>query len=149
MDAVQEVLVNWWPVVLAVLAAFLKPGDKPIWKIVMDAVVKPKTPSDQPKPDVLSLVPMLLERLANKPPAVTDKPKTPAIPSTPQDVVSLIMDLLSGPAEPEKHDHDNDDVAQLLRCANIVAAKHPDSDVKIVIDASGATATVVKRVQQK
>ena len=146
----QEILQTWWPAIGGVLALFLKPGEKPIWKILLDSVVKPKPSTPQVPSDILTLLPALLEKLAKKPPTNTPVPETPKNPETLQDIVALIFDQLVTTDTPDEHsDPTKGDIAHLLGCANEVAAKHPDSDVTITINASGVNAVVVKRAEQK
>ena len=143
------VLTTYWPVIAGALALFLKPGEKPIWKVLVDTVV-PSKPTPGTPNDILTMLPVLLDKLAKKPPTMTPAPNEPKVPSNLQDIVALILDQLATPETPIDHkDPTNGDIAHLLGCANEVAAKHPDSDVTITINASGVNAIVVKRAESK
>jgi hypothetical protein len=142
----KELLVDYWPYLTGVLALFLKPGPKPVWKMLLDSVVKPK-PNTTTKPDVLSLLPMLIERLAKKPPVDVTPVTDP--PSTPHDIIAMITDLLSKPDGPPavNEDHATHDMQHLVSCAESVAKKHPDYDITVVVNDTGVKVDKTKRVK--
>lgn len=122
-------------------------------------IVKPTTPvvPGTPSSPLLSLIPLLgpvLAQLAEKKPVATPiVPIDPAvIAKDPNQLMTWLLSLLNAPEkidtpiEPQTKDGD---IAHLLGCANAVAAKNPDSDVTITIDANGVNAKVAKRVVTK
>jgi len=124
-------------------------------------IVKPSTPAVPGNPTttspLLSLIPLLgpiLAQLADKKPVATPvAPIDPAvIEKDPTQLMTWLLSLLNAPEkidtiiEPQTKDGD---VATLLGYATAVAAKNPDSDVTITIDANGVNAKVVKRVVAK
>ena len=151
----------------AILAAFAKPDkDKPpIWKRLVDSVVKPSTPTTtntSPLPaDLTNILPSLLDQLLRKPPPVTpsEPVPTPADPKSPNDLIAYILSLLSLPSSPttttptitdvdliSPAEH-HSDIASLVACANAVAVANPDCDITVTIDEDGVKVEKVKRVK--
>lgn len=127
----------------AILAAFAKPNkDKPpIWKRIVESVVKPS------KPEELKLMPSLLRQLLNKKPPA-DGTLIPADDS--QDLLTHILSLLSLPddekvVKPAVVEHG--EIADLVACANAVSANNPDCDIQVVINETGVQVTKVKRAK--
>lgn len=143
----------------AILAAFAKPNkDKPaIWKLIVDKITTPSTPTTTQLPsDLLSVLPSLLDQLLRKPPPANPEQPTPTIdPNSPQDLVSYILSLLSLPDSPNAPVDDvttptiehHDTFASLVACADAVAKANPDCDIVVTIDKNGAKASKVKRAE--
>lgn len=121
-------------------------------------LIKPTTPSvPTTTSPLLSLIPLLgpiLAQLADKKPIAT--PVAPPDPTRviedPNQLMTWLLSLLNAPEKidvPIESQTKDGDIAHLLGCANAVAAKNPDSDVTITIDANGVNAKVVKRVVTK
>ena len=147
-------LTTYWPAIAGALALFLKPGEKPIWKMLVDVVARPKPNAPGTPNDILSLLPVLLDKLAKKPPVpTTPEPKPqPKVPSNLQDIVALILDQLSQPETKPIDEHEapiDQDMAHLVACSQSVAAKYPEYDIAVTVNASGVNVQKVKRAESK
>lgn len=144
----------------AFLSVFLRPDKNkpPIWKRLVDSVVKPSSPNMPMPTDVVKLLPSLLTQLLRKPPPVSpDEPLPSPVsePKSPQDLFAYILSLLALPNStttdveliaPIEH---HNDIASLVACANAVAVANPDFDITVTVNEAGVQVGKVKRVQPK
>jgi hypothetical protein len=134
-----------------------KPGTpyKPLLSLLF-SLIGGKPTTTEPANPILAMFPMLaplLQQLADKKPVekVVPAPDPAVITKDPSQLLSWLLSTLNAPEKPDDHSiiskTNEGDIAHLLGCANAVAAKNPDSDVTIKIDANGVDAKVVKRAK--
>lgn len=147
-------IVQYWPAAaMALLSLFVTPKEKPVWKIIKDLIVPSTTDAPADPKNILSMIPVLLKRLEQKKPPIDEDPSTPDKPvtNTPEDLVELLVDMLSKPEPPEDvlDPSDDMDVDDLVSCANAVAAKYPNHDISVSVTDGEVTVSKVKRAEQK